>query len=127
MADEILWACIACGGPLPGIVEEYNQDVHGEWILSQFIDPATERYQYKFDDGTNQYTHDTDSSTIDNAMQHNTGIAMGYSPGDQPETGALWWNPSDQEMYVFYEDAWMRMDMEGATANDEGNYLIQNS
>lgn len=115
--EQVLWACPACGAPLPDFVELYDPVAHGQWWFQYQYQPATDqlRYDTGYNTGTdgsymNVSSHYVASSVMTNALQGDRGLTLGYSPGLQPDKGDMYIDPEGHSFFVFDGKTWMQVE-----------------
>ena len=109
LEEEIMWACPACGAPLPDLVEEYNPEIHGPWTIKTWYDPYLDQFNYDVADGTSGpgYNHTVSASNISSAVQNMSGLPIGYSAPEQPNTGDLFFDTVDNSMNIYTGEQWV--------------------
>jgi hypothetical protein len=121
-ADKLkgaLYACPACGAPLPNKIEPYDPEKHGKWHVMGTYSPNAQRYQIGYGTSTVSpdgikdtsilVTHQIEDSHIADAIYNGTGVPMGYSPGEQPGDGDMWLDPNSGMLSVFNGISWLTL------------------
>lgn len=115
LADEPLWACAACGAPLPEYVKPYSPSDYSTWQVSGTYQEAYDTYHFQVTNGTNVWAHNVDGRDVSSACFSGSGIAMGYTAPESPTIGDIFFDPAQMETYVFVGDNWVTLS-EGQSA-----------